>query len=243
MSKSVKEYFFRFKEFGLRHADTAMKVGTDSLLLGAWAPLCGTEKQLLDIGSGCGILSLMMAQRSKNVRITGVEIDEPAANESLINIAESPWNDRIVIVQKDIRDFSPGYRFDHIVTNPPFFHHLAPVNVQRFRARHQSALSRTDLFKVVDRLLSEDGFFSMIIPADQSQLCLEAARSVRLYPDRQTFIHHRKDLPSKRILLCFSRKEKITDSDTLVIDDLGARSAAYQDMMRPFLLDQMNPVR
>ncbi|MCB0665586.1 MAG: methyltransferase [Saprospiraceae bacterium] len=236
MPQASKNYLFRFKQFQLRHTASAMKVGTDSLLLGAWAPVTGEEKKLLDIGSGSGILCLMLAQKQPDARITGVEIDELAALESMENIAISPWRDRIHIFCQDICDFNASEKFDFIISNPPFYLHLQPGDIQRSLARHQSALNTGSLFLNINRLLSASGRCCMILPFDQETKYLGAARTVQLFPESIVQVRHRVHAPVRRLLITFGRTEVKVNSRLLTIEEDGNRSPEYNDMMKPYLL-------
>lgn len=158
---------FRFKRFSVCQQGCAMKVGTDGVLLGAWCALEASQRRVLDIGTGTGVIALMAAQRSAEARITAVDIDGECARRAAGNFAASPWGDRLEAVQADIRDFAPGHTFDHIITNPPYFSSsLLPPDSGRRLARHCVALPFADLAAAFDRLLAPCGRVSMILPAD-----------------------------------------------------------------------------
>ena len=137
---------FRFKRFSVCQQGCAMKVGTDGVLLGAWCALEASQRRVLDIGTGTGVIALMAAQRSAEARITAVDIDGECARRAAGNFAASPWGDRLEAVQADIRDFASGHTFDHIITNPPYFSSsLLPPDSGRRLARHCVALPFADL--------------------------------------------------------------------------------------------------
>lgn len=158
---------FRFKQFSVEQQRCAMKVGTDGVLLGAWCDLRESDRRILDIGTGTGVIALMAAQRCPSARITAVDIDSDCAAQARDNIAASPWSDRVEAVCGDIRSFEPAEQFDHIVTNPPYFtSSLLPPDRARSVARHCTELSFADIVAAADRLLAAGGRLSLILPFD-----------------------------------------------------------------------------
>ncbi len=156
---------FKLKQFSLYHHRASMKVSTDSILLGS---LCNPElaKSVLDIGTGCGILALMMAQKT-NAVITAIDIDAPSIEEASQNFAESPWSHRMNAICWDIEDFAkePSPKFDLIIANPPYFsENVFSTNTQRHQARNTSSLSFDTLLDTVDNLLNTNGDFWLILP-------------------------------------------------------------------------------
>ena len=143
---------FLFKQFIVHHDRCAMKVGTDGVLLGAWAPV-DQAHTALDVGTGTGLVALQLAQRNPHLRVTAVEIDAPAAAQAAENVAGSPWPDRIEVVCADFNDFQPDGRFDLIVSNPPYFVDALPCpDRQRNTARHAGGLNYDLLFRRSARL-------------------------------------------------------------------------------------------
>lgn len=232
----MSKYIFQMKQFHLRHGESGMKVGTDSLLLGAWCPLSGQERRVLDIGSGCGILSLMLAQRLPDAEITGVEIDQGSFQESLLNVEESRWKNRIKIIMSDIRDFRTPGDFDLIVSNPPYFNHLRPASDVRLKARHQSTLSVSDLMISIERLLAPDGSSSLILPTSQEMQYLEIAAKSNLYPRDLVYLRHSSTAAVKRMLINLNRIKSEVRISELIIGDYWQRSHAYRSLLEPFLL-------
>src|SRR3982750_4258430 len=161
--------YFQFKEFRIDQERTAMKVTTDGCLLGAWASqlISGDslhQGQVLDIGTGTGLLSLMIAQVT-NHRIDSVEMEDQAAIQALENIAHSKWKDRIQLIHADIREYTTECRYDYIVSNPPFYENeLKSGRQEKDMAHHDAGLSLTELFASIDRLLSPDGKFYLLLP-------------------------------------------------------------------------------
>ena len=155
---------FRFKQFAVEQEDVAMKVGTDGVLLGAWAD-CEGAKRILDIGTGTGVIALQMAQRNPEAQIRAVEIDEAAAKRARANFDLSPWAERRTVEQTAVQEFEPTEKFDLIVSNPPYFiDSLLPPDAKRSTARHTHDLTFEELDSAVARLLSESGKFALILP-------------------------------------------------------------------------------
>ena len=159
--------FFKFQQFTVRQEHCAMKVGTDGTLLGAWA---NGGRSVLDIGTGTGLIALMMAQRFPEARVTAIDIDQAACLQAHDNVAASPFASRIQIVQADVADYE-AEPFDVIVSNPPYFvESLTCPDYQRTTARHTASLTYQTLMCSAFRLLSDEGRFSVIIPFDSRSL-------------------------------------------------------------------------
>ncbi|MBQ6583784.1 MAG: methyltransferase, partial [Alistipes sp.] len=154
---------FRFKQFKVEQDGVAMKVGTDGVLLGAWAD-CSSASSILDIGTGTGVIALMLAQRSSARHIVGVDIDTAAVECAAANFAASPWAERLTAVESSVQEFG-GERFDLIVSNPPYFvDSLHSPDGQRTVARHTTELTFETLDCSVCRLLADGGRFALILP-------------------------------------------------------------------------------
>ena len=187
---------FRFKRFGISDRRCGMKVGTDGVVLGAWAE-CGVRAgKILDVGAGCGVIALMMAQRYPEAEITAVEIDPGAADEMRVNVAHSPWEGRIAVVNGDFRDVEG--RFDLIVSNPPFFVNgdIAPDEA-RAKARHADSLSPLSLIEFAATHLEPEGRLAMIVPVESSADVEAQAAFARLSV-------------AKRVELATSRRRGVT---------------------------------
>ncbi len=158
---------FTFKQFAVEQEDVSMKVGTDGVLLGAWAD-CEGAKNILDIGTGTGVIALQMAQRNSQSQICAVEIDEIAAHRARANFDLSPWAERLTVEQTAVQEFAPAEKFDLIVSNPPYFvDSLLPPDAKRSTARHTHDLTFEELDNAVCRLLSESGKFALILPVTE----------------------------------------------------------------------------
>ena len=227
---------FSFKQFTVYHDRCAMKVGTDAVLLGAWADVKQAHR-ILDIGTGTGIIALMLAQRC-DADITAVDLDENAVMQAKENVRQSPWGNRIEVVQYDIRDYSVSVRFDCIVSNPPYFvDNLKSPDHQRSMARHTDSLSYRDLLRSVDTLLSADGRFSVILPADALDSFWSTAMEFKLYPCRQLQVMTKATAPVKRILLELRRQSTDYSMERLIMrDESGEYSDAYRKLTQDFYI-------
>lgn len=154
-----------------------MKVGTDGVLLGAWAPECIAGGRILDIGTGTGVMAIMAAQRNPSARIVGVEIDEMSALQARENAEASPWADRVEIVNADIRSYEAAAPFDLVISNPPYFvDSLKSPDSGRTTARHTVSLDFGELMSAVERLLAPDGLFAVIVPAEAASMVVASGR-------------------------------------------------------------------
>ncbi|MDE6778658.1 MAG: methyltransferase [Alistipes sp.] len=227
---------FRFKRFTVRQPNAAMKVGTDGVLLGAWVEVRDTDRRILDIGTGTGVIALMMAQRCEGARVTALEIDGPSAADARDNVAASPWSGRVEVVECDAALYDTPERFDLIVSNPPYFvDSLLPPDSGRAAARHAASLPFGELVRTVVRLLAPGGRFALILPTDESRLFCDAARGV-LYPVRITEVCSTPRSGVIRLLTEF-RAEPVAEATTscLVIDD-GGFTPEYRELTRDFYL-------
>ena len=210
---------FRFKQFAIHQDDCSMKVGTDGVLLGAWADVSGT-RQALDIGAGSGVIAIMLTQRSPELRATGVEIDEPSFHQAVSNMQQSPWSNRLEAVHSAIQDFSFSAegKYDLVISNPPFFSGgTFSLNQDRNSVRHTIKLPHGDLLLSVQRLLSEDGRFCVILPYIEGLRFVELTATYKLHCTRMTEVLPRPGKPVERLLLQFERTFSELRKDTLLI--------------------------
>ena len=215
---------FSFKQFTVQQDKTAMKVGTDGVLLGAWTPIDHNPFSILDIGAGTGIIALMLAQRTYAEQIDALEIDEDAYEQAVDNFESSPWGDRLFCFHAGLDEFieEPEDEYDLIVSNPPFYaEDYKTENEQRDLARFQDAMPFEELVEAADLLLSENGIFALIIPFKEEEKFIALAKESELYPLKITRVKGNINSPIKRSLLAFSRNEidEIeTDELTIEID-------------------------
>ncbi|MDG2085844.1 MAG: methyltransferase [Flavobacteriales bacterium] len=227
---------FKFKEFSIVQTKSAMKVGTDGVLLGSWVN-CQSAKKILDIGAGTGLISLMLAQRNNECNITAVEIDKETSEEANININNSKWRDRISIINININNFITSDKFDFIVSNPPYF----PANFSKNKraiARHTNLLSFQDLIRTTVKLLSSKGIFAVILPKIAEAIFCKTANANKLFLIRICQVKGQKNSDIKRVLLEFSFEKSSLDSDSLVIEESRhIYTNKYIDLCQDFYLN------
>ncbi len=228
---------FRFKQFTVCQKQAAMKVGTDGVLLGAWASVCPTDRAILDIGTGTGLIALMMAQRNSVAQIVGVEIDSESAAQARENVGMSPWRDRIEVAECAVQEFVSEQRFDLIVSNPPYFvDSLKSPDEGRNNARHTDTLSFAELMHAAERLLAPDGRFAVIVPAEAALSVIAAGR---LHLVRRCDVRTKPAGVTKRVMLEFSpRFEGAAVREELTVGDgsNGGYSPEYVALTRDFYL-------
>jgi len=230
---------FRFKQFSIHHDRTAMKVGTDGVLLGAMAGK-GSPKNILEIGVGTGVVSLMLAQRFPLAKITGVEIDPDAWKQAAENAQNSPWANRIEFLNTSFQDYSQHSltKFDLIVSNPPYFsYHLKSPDPKRNLALHTDALSFRELASGVINLLDRGSEFWVILPPEQMADLEKILTTSELNVICKNLI---RDNPQKNILRLvygFSFLNQTSSESSLSIKQAnGIYSDDYSDLMKEFLI-------
>lgn len=227
---------FHFRQFSVCHRHCAMKVGTDGVLLGALAAVRGSSA--LDIGTGSGLVALMLAQRSPQIRVTAIDIDTGAVNQAADNFRASPWPSRLTALQADVVSYEPALPFDTVVCNPPYYEHSPAAGSEtRQKARVADRLTHEQLAVAVGRLLAPDGCFSVILPYD------DTGRFAWLCWQNGLFLRRRVDVCTKygktykRSVLVFERfsGELHVESLCLMNGD-GKRSEAYGSLTEAFYL-------
>ena len=228
---------FQFRHFTIRQNRCAMKVGTDGVLLGAWAEL-PERGRVLDIGTGTGLLALMAAQRSPDCRVTAVEVDATAAEQARENVAASPWAHNINIICTDVRHFQGDERYDCILSNPPYYDGtLLPPDAARATARHTDALSYEELAVSVSRLLAPEGTFSVVLPTENTERLITACAARNLYLEALTDVSTTASKPPRRTLLRFSRRNTRTATNHLLLMEKdGKRSVEYAKLTEVFYI-------
>ncbi|WP_298222043.1 methyltransferase [Flavobacterium sp.] len=218
---------FQFKQFSINQDKTAMKVGTDGVLLGAWAPTEHQPYSILDIGTGTGLIALMLAQRTTAEQIDALEIEEEAYEQAVDNFENSSWSDRLFCFHAGLDEFieEPEDEYDLIVSNPPFYaEDYKTENEQRDLARFQDALPFEDLVEAADLLLSENGILAVIIPYKDETRFIALAKDFDLFPARITRVKGTPTSEIKRSLLAFSR----TTSENFPTDELIIETTRHQ---------------
>lgn len=232
---------FSFKNFEVYQDRCAMKIGTDAVLLGAWCPIDNNPFSTLDIGAGTGILSLMLAQRSKAQQIDAIEIDANAYEQCVENFEASHWGDRLFCYHTSLNDFinDPEDQYDIIISNPPFYSEdYKTDNLQRDLARFQDALPFEELVKAIALLLSENGIFAIIIPFKDESRLLNLCAEAELYPIKMTRIKGIPTGPIIRSLVAFKRYElPVSSANELIIESSRhVYTEAYTKLTRDFYL-------
>ena len=231
--------YFQFRQFVVHQQRCAMKVGTDGTLLGAWAAVPSGQCRILDIGTGTGLIALMMAQRFPEAEVTGIDIDEDAVTQAVENVSLSPFSERIRIYRQDIVNFTDIIGFDAIVSNPPYFvDSLACSDDQRTIARHAVSLTYEQLMHQVYRLLKDEGRFSVVVPSDcrakiEAAACLEGFFTTRVCLIKTT---PRKQ--PKRQLIEFQKHpvSELDISEGVIEVSPNVRSEWYQQLTKEFYI-------
>ncbi|MQP25241.1 methyltransferase [Flavobacterium sp. LMO8] len=198
-----------------------MKIGTDGVLLGAWTPIINNPYNVLDIGAGTGVLSLMLAQRSNAEQIDAIEIDEDAYEQCVENFETSPWGDKLFCFHAGLDEFvdEPEDEYDLIISNPPFYtDDYKTDNTSRDLARFEDALPFEELIEAAALLLSDNGIFSVIIPYKEEERFVSLCKELDLFPLKITRVKGTPTSEIKRSLLAFCRIEQTPLIDELVIE-------------------------
>lgn len=218
---------FQFRQFTIEQQHCAMKVGTDGVLLGAWA--CGGSC-MLDVGTGTGIIALMLAQRYPDARVTAVDMDEGAVRQATENVVRSPFSRQVTVLHETLQQHQGLY--DAIVCNPPFFmDSLQAPDRQRAMARHATTLTYADLMRHACRLLSDDGELSVIVPFDYRKRMEDEATFVGFFPSRVCAVCTVPGKPPRRYLLSFRKHPCPRHTDTITLGD-----AHYHQLTGSFYL-------
>lgn len=230
---------FHFKQFSITQEKSAMKIGTDSVLLGCF---CDVQQatRILDIGTGTGLLALMLAQKS-TAQIDAVELDNEAAAEASLNFASSIWNNRIRLHHMPVQQFHATESYDIIISNPPYFRYkqqFGIADVQRSKARHDKDLPFEDLIKATNRLLSEKGQAWFILPVNEAQVLKSIAQENHLHLQQNIFIHSKPGTKHIREVLSFGKiqPETVTQIHFIIYDAEKVPTQAYRDLTAAFYL-------
>src|SRR5688572_25315209 len=229
---------FHFKQFSISHARSTMKVGTDAVLIGAWAKMKDAHR-ILDIGTGSGTIALMLAQRSMGKAVIhGVEIENIDALQAEENFQRSPWASALKIYHTPVQQFFSDAQYDLIVSNPPYFmNSQRPPDEKRQHARHTITLSYQELINAVLRLISAQGTFNVILPFTEGLQFLTIAQQQGLWCTRKFSFKTRVDKPIERWLMEFSKNPANLETGELVLyHQADAWSEGYKALTKEFYL-------
>lgn len=238
MGKRNSDIFY-FKNFSLIHRNSAMKVGTDGVLLGSWGDVTGNN--ILDIGSGCGLIAIMAAQRNVNAIITGIEPDLPSFEESKINGKNCPFSERVNFVNSDLGEFlKSDFKYDSIISNPPFYNDgFLPESLSKAKAKHSSfSLSYDTLLDGVSLLLSKEGRFSVILPSSSDSSFIEKAKKRGLFRIKKAEVFPTPEKQPSRIMSVFSFTPSECILESIILEKYGRHnySEEYISLTKDFLL-------
>lgn len=229
---------FHFKHFSLYHDRSTMKVGTDAVLLGAWAEVQPTD-WVLDIGTGCGILPLMLAQKGI-AKVHAVDLDEASALEAAVNFQASQWSRQLFAFHADIRKFTMQCTYDLIISNPPFFINSYKSDTDRKnQTRHtDTSLSFVELASVVKRLLKPDGRFVLVLPERESHDFIPIAEKYHLFVHKcQQIIPMEGKEPNRvNLELRFGKPESVQVTELVMRKADNSFTEAYNDVVKPYYL-------
>jgi len=233
---------FKFKQFEVLQDRCAMKIGTDGVLLGAWADISENTDSILDVGTGTGVIALMMAQRCSAQLIDALEIDEAAYEQAVENFERSDWGDRLFCYHAEFGEFveemQDEEKYDLIISNPPFYNSdFKSASEERDMARFQDALPFELLLEGSTYLLSEEGKLAVIIPKDQEQVFLKIAGNFNLFPEKITYVKGTPTSAIKRCLVLLGAKPIKVIKDELIIEhERHQYTNEYQKLVAPFYL-------
>ena len=214
-----------------------MKVSTDACLFGAITPVSENDS-VLDIGTGTGLLALMLAQKC-DCEIDAVELDAPSYSQAVANVSMSPWSSRIKVYHADIRLFHPGKKYSLIICNPPFFeNHRRSSIAQQNTAKHADQLSFRELIEAVSKNLKSDGLFAVLLPANIIEKFVMLSAMSSLHVLYHVYISDRESLHPKRVITIFSPENQETkESNSIYIKDAGGNySKQFRELLQPYYL-------
>lgn len=242
---TMSNNYFQFKQFRVEQGDTAMKVCTDSCIFGACIEAKSQVQSVLDIGTGTGLLSLMLAQRITNrlqVAIDAVEIDKAAYKQATQNINNSPWSSQIKVHHAAIQQYAQncGQPYDLIISNPPFFeNHLKANHTNQNLALHSKSLSFDELLIAIDQLLAAEGTLAILLPVYQMQVFAEKARLKKLYINQQLLVHNNPKKRDFRMICHFSRnndQKKYAEKELYIRNAQNDYTEAFVNLLKAYYL-------
>jgi tRNA1Val (adenine37-N6)-methyltransferase len=233
--------YFRFKQFAVYHDLCAMKVGIDGVLLGAWTPVLKSDQNILDIGTGSGLIALMLAQRTEEAHIDAIDTDAGAVKQAQINVNASKWNDRIEVYHQSLEEYAARNtrRYDLIVSNPPFFvSSLKAPNQARSMARHAGPLTHQQWLAYATQMIKKTGRICFILPVVEGLKCMEYAHELELFCYQSVYVHPKPGAAAKRLLLefGFSKREMQVSALTVETENRHQYSNEFTTLVKDFYL-------
>jgi len=233
----MKKQTFHFKQFSLAQDKTAMKVGTDGVLLGAITK-CPEQGRVLDVGTGTGLIAIMLAQRFPGIQVDAIDTEMAAVEQASENFAASPWTERLRAFHARIPGFSEG-KYDVMVSNPPFYRHaLGAVGASRKQSRQSEAMPFETLAAYANDHLGKNGKLWIIYPAEERDYLIETAAAVGLHPEFQAFVKPTILKAAHRVVMAFGRNKRIPETQVMSIEVLQRHdySWQYKEMCKGFYL-------
>lgn len=249
--------YFQFKQFRIEQDICAMKVSTDACVFGAYIPVEGA-KNIIDIGTGTGLLALMVAQRANNCKITAIEIDELAAKQATENTSKSIWHDKIEVIHETIQNFTDSitnlsnkFRYDLAICNPPFFvNSTLPPNKKQQLAHHTTALSFEELWESVDKLLTENGRFVVLLPLPETQIFSDLGKKYQFFATKQLSLQDSEKHKVHRLVTIYEKSTNfnvnfdanfgdnvLLAAENLIIKDIEGRyTEEFITLLQPYYL-------
>jgi tRNA1Val (adenine37-N6)-methyltransferase len=210
---------FNFKQFSIQQNSAAMKIGTDGILLGAWADTTNSN-QIIDIGTGTGVIGIMQCQKNSSANIDAIEISKEACIDAAQNIANCPWSERVNLHESPIQKLISNKKYDHIISNPPFFiNSLNPEDSERKKARHTTHLSYVDILGFATKNLSNKGKVSLILPVEDGEKCILISNKFELWVSRKCFVQPKAHKKPHRLLLEFTNEKTKVSENNLIIEN------------------------
>ncbi|MDD2791805.1 MAG: methyltransferase [Sediminibacterium sp.] len=239
----MSNHYFQFKEFTVNQDACAMKVCTDSCLFGAWvASILGQQQlpvqQILDIGTGTGLLALMLAQQVP-ATIDAVEIDAAAAQQAIANFSAAPWSSRLRVTQSTVQEFAvtTARQYDFIIINPPFFENdLQSEQENRNLALHSKALKLTELINALQKLLKPEGQFAILLPFSRCAYFKTAAEKSGFYPNRELLVKQTTGHDFFRSMLIFGRQTLAVVPEEMAIKQGPDYTNGFRELLTPYYL-------
>lgn len=245
MSRKKEPSPFRFKKFSVCHHRSSMKVGVDGVLIGCWAD-CPASGRILDVGCGCGLISLITAQRFSDSSVTGIDVDTDSVAEASFNAAVSPWPNRIAILDQDFNSLAKESirpEYDLIISNPPYFDSgVTDITTRREQARHQGELSPSVILRGGLSLLKRNGLLAMIVPTDISCALEDEATLLGFFLERRCIVRGHNAAPFKRTMLQWRKSDNDDNFPAPELTELtlevspGIPTEDYRRLCRDFYL-------